>query len=867
MKRRNEDDFGEEIEFHVEMRAELNREEGLPADEARAAARRQFGNATLVGEEVRRMHVNTFLESLVQDLRYAVRSFTRNPMFTVTAVFAAALGIGSTTAVFSVVDRILFRSLPYSQDDRLVSLGMMAPLDWNEFLFADAYFDWRKHQTPFSSITSFTAGVADCDLTETNPMRLGCASVEGNFLPTFGLWPVLGRNFTKEEDVPNGPRVALVSYGLWQSRFGRDPNIAGKTILIDAHPVTIIGVLPASFEMPTLAHADLLIPEALDEPRERAGRTLRVFARLKPGVTLAQAQAAMQPLFEQSLQYVPPQFRKEVHLRIRSLRDRQVQDARLASWVLLGAVGAVLLIACANIANLLLARATGRRKEMAVRAALGAARGRLIRQTLTETILLGVLGGAVGCGLAWMLLRIFVGLAPDAIPRLDKATLDARVLLFALAGSVIAGLLFGIAPAIQGPRAEWLTGTRTAGVHRMLLREWLVAAQIAISLVLLTGAGMLLRSLWKIQSVPLGMQTEHVLTAEFVLGRQGYTENSRQIQFFNDLEARVHNIPGVMSFVIADSLPPRGGWRGRLLASMEVEGQSRLAEGTGGMIAWRYVTPGYFETLGIPIGSGRAFIEEDRAPSMNTMILSESFARRLFPNGNAVGKRIKTDVWNTVVGVAADVKNLGPTVPSEPEFYLLRKHVPDNISNVQVPPTGWRQAKLAIRTSVNTKVMTDWIKREFAALDPTLPVTMGSMHQQVSRLVDRPRFNALLLSLFAGMGVLLAAIGLYGLMAFLVGQRTQEIGVRMALGATPATITTLVLGRAALWTLAGALAGAVGSLFAAQAIQTMLFDVPARDPRTFVVVLPVLVLIALASAWVPSLRAARVEPMSALRHE
>jgi predicted permease len=821
----------------------------------------------LIQEEMRRMHVNTFLESLLQDLRYAARGFARQPLFTLTAVFAAALGIGSTTAVFSVVDRILFRSLPYAQDDRLVSLGMTAPLDTNEFLFADAYFDWRKHQTPFTSITSFTAGVADCDLTQTNPLRLGCAQVEGNFLTTFGISPALGRNFTAEEDVPNGPRVALMTYGLWQSRFGRDPNIPGRTVLIDGQPVTIVGVLPANFEMPTLVHPDLLFPEALDEARERAGRALRVFARLRPDVTLAQAQAAMQPLFESSLQYVPPQFRKEVHLRMRSLRDRQVQDARTASWVLLGAVGAVLLIACANIANLLLARATSRRKEMAVRAALGAGRGRLIRQTLTETLLLGVLGGLAGCALAWALVRMFVGLAPEGIPRLDQAALDPRVLLFTLAGSIASGLLFGIAPAIQNPQAESLTGSRTAGARRMLLREWLCAGQIAISLVLLASAGMLLRSLWKIQSVPMGLETEHVMTAEFVLSRLGYSEDARQHQFFNELETRLGRIPGVGSFAISDSLPPSGGTRGRLLASMQVEGQPPFDKGTGGLIMWRYVTPGYFASLGIPMVRGRAFTEEDRAPGASAMILSQAFAQRLFPNGDAVGKRIKTVQWATVVGVAADVKNLGPMQPSEPEYYILRKHVPDENSRIQEPPTGWRQAKVAIRTSVNGNVMAGWIKREFAALDPALPVTIGSMQRRVGRLVDRPRFNAFLLTLFGGMGLLLAAIGLYGVMAFLVGQRTQEIGVRMALGATPAAITKLVLSRAAAWTLVGVLVGLAGSLFATRALRSMLFEVEARDPWTFLVVLPVLLLIALGAAWIPTLRASRVDPMTALRHE
>jgi predicted permease len=401
----------------------------------------------------------------------------------------------------------------------------------------------------------------------------------------------------------------------------------------------------------------------------------------------------------------------------------------------------------------------------------------------------------------------------------------------------------------------------------MLLREWLCAAQIAISLVLLASAGMLLRSLWKIQSVPMGLETGHVMTAEFVLSRLGYSEDARQHQFFNELETRLGRIPGVGSFAISDSLPPSGGTRGRLLASMQVEGQPPFDKGTGGLITWRYVTPGYFAALGIPMVRGRAFTEEDRAPGASAMILSQTLAQRLFPSGNAVGQRIKTNEWATVVGVAADVKNLGPMQPSEPEYYILRKHMPDENSRIQEPPTGWRQARVAIRTSVNPKVMAGWIKREFAALDPALPVTIGSMQRRVGRLVDRPRFNAFLLTLFAGMGLLLAAVGLYGVMAFLVAQRTAEIGVRMALGATPGAITKLVLSRAAAWTLAGVLAGLAGSLFATRAIRSMLFEVEARDPWTFLVVLPVLLLIALGAAWIPTLRASRVDPMTALRHE
>jgi predicted permease len=545
-----------------------------------------------------------------------------------------------------------------------------------------------------------------------------------------------------------------------------------------------------------------------------------------------------------------------------------MQDARLASWVLLFAVVAVLLIACANIANLLLARSTSRRTEMAVRAALGAGRGRLIRQTLTETMLLGLLGGAAGCALAWAMLRLFIGIAPSGIPHLEQAALDGRVLLFALAGSLSSGLVFGLTPAIQTPTAESLAGWRATGARRMLLRESLVAAQIAVSVVLLAGAGMLLRSLWKLQNVSLGLSAEQVVTADFILGKQRYSEDVRQLQFFDDIESRLRAIPGVTSFAISDSLPPYGGVRARPFVAIQVEGQPPFQEGTGGMVVWRYVTPGYFNTLGLRIARGRGFEDRDRAAGESTIVLSDSLARKLFPDGAALGQRLNIDGHgSTVIGIAADVRNNGPAGETSPEYYMLRKPTLDATFRNQMPPSGWRQAKVAIRTPVNPNAMADWIKKEIAAIDPALPVTVSTMQQRVSRLNDRPRFNAVLLALFAGMGLVLAAIGLYGVMSFLVGQRTQEIGVRMALGATPRAITKLVLSHAAVWTLGGALPGLIGSLFAVRAVRSLLFEVPEHDPWTFAVVLPGLLLVALAAAWIPSLRAARVDPMTALRHE
>ena len=509
------------------------------------------------------MPAGLFFETIIQDCRYAMRGFLRTPGFTLAAVLAAALGIGACSAVFSVVDRILFRSLPYPNDDRLVSAGVMAPLDTQEFLFGAAFLDWRDNPGPFASLASWS-GISDCDLTERNPARLRCTEADANFLPTFGVQPVLGRGFTRGEDRPNGPEVALLFHNLWQSRFAGSRDVLGSTMSIDGRTVTIIGVLPAGFELPGLSSADILVPQRLDEARQRnpgPGRGLRVFGRLKPGVSIPQAEAAMQPLLRDFIQSAPPAFRKEIKLRIRSMRDRQFADVRLASWVLFGGVLSVLLIACANVANLLLARSAGRRRELAVRAALGAGRSRLIRQTLTESILLALAGGVAGCALGTLLLRLFVAIAPGGIPGLEQASLDRRVLLFSLMGSILCGLLFGVAPALEQPGAADLTGTRSTSSAGARFRRTMVAAQLAVSLVLLTGAGLLLRSFWNMLNVPLGMRTEHVVTATVALPRPWDAQRARELAFIEEVENRLRRIPGIGELAIADKAPPAGGGR------------------------------------------------------------------------------------------------------------------------------------------------------------------------------------------------------------------------------------------------------------------------------------------------------------------
>jgi len=656
-----------------------------------------------------------------------------------------------------------------------------------------------------------------------------------------------------------------LSYGLWRSRFASDPQIVGKTLSLDGKSTAIIGVLPADFEMPTLARVDLLIPLALDQSTGRGPdarqRIVRTFARLNPEITASQAAAMLRPLFQDSLNYVPPQFRKEVSLRVRSLRDRQVGDSRLASWILLGAVFSVLLVACTNVANLLLARATGRRRELAVRTALGASRARLIRQTLTESLLLGLLGGLAGCWLAYFLLRLFVSIAPEGIPHLQQAALDVRVFIFALGISLASGILFGLAPALSRPAPELLSGKESAVSSRNLLRQTLVTVQIAVSLILLAGAGLLLRSLWNLQSVPLGIETQSILTAGITLAEYRYPQPAQQLEFFHQLETRLARLPGVSALALSDTLPPSGGSQATFLSAIEIAGQPRFTEGTGGMIGYRYVTPSYFSALRIPTVSGRAFREEDRSSSENPVILSEALAKRLFPNEVPIGKSFRfarQDRWRTIVGVVKDVKNDGLISAAAPEFYLPWKQEPEGY---------YRTAHFILRTPMNSHGMAGWVRSEVASIDPTIPLTIETMSQRVDKLAQRPRFNAGLLSLFAGMGVLLAAIGIYGVVGFLVAQQTREIGVRMALGATPQRILKLVLFKVARWTLAGAAFGLLGAWFCARLLQSLLFQVRAHDPFLLVLALLVLLSVAFLAAWLPARRAMRVDPMVALRYE
>jgi predicted permease len=868
--RRPHAEVDEELRFHLEQSIAANRAAGMTAEEARRQALIEFGGVERAREQCHEQRPGWWWGTVAQDARYALRGFRRNPAFTITVIATLALGIGATTAVFSVVDRILFRSLPYAHDDRIVSFGLVQSLERQEFTLGAFFYEWRDSQRPFAAVT-FERGVSTCNLTETNPVHLSCADVAQNFLPTLGISPVLGRNFLPEEDLPNGPKVALISDGLWLSRFNRDAGVLDKSIEIDGHPVRIVGVLPKDFEMPRLQPTDVLLPAALDIAAQHTvnsglGCPLWAFARLKPGVSVAQAKAELEPLFLHTQQWIPPEIRQDFHLQVRSIRDRQMQEAYLVAWMLLGAVLAVLLIACANVASLFSARGAARERELAVRSALGASRGRLIRQTLTEAILLAVAGAAAGCLLAGILLRVFVAIAPTSVPFLAQARLDLRIVLFTVLVSLLCAALFGILPALEKPNAMALVARSTRSGAHARLRRVLVAAQIAVSVVLLSGAGLLVKSFWNLEQQSLGIETRHVLTVRVPLNWERYTTDQAYLDFFARAEAALRRLPGVTAVGISDSLPPDGNsWHnGGRFDELFVAGRPRTPAGTGGTVVERSVTPDYFRVLQIPIQEGRGFTEEERGSSGDFMILSKLLAARLFPQGDAVGQHIQLPTYQpyfalngpvyTIVGVAGNVKNAGLTGQDDPEYYTLRHNRGEE----------WRgHCVLLLETALPAAVVAPWVRSQIAQLDATAPVEIETLHGQVSQLADRPRFETALLGFFAFCGLLMAVIGLYGVIAFMAAQRTQE----MALGATRVDILRLIAGEGLRLIVLGGVLGLGAALAAAQLLKSLLYNVGTHDPLVYAAVALLLAVVALMATLIPARAAMRVEPVEALRFE
>jgi len=851
----------EEMQFHLEMRAAGYQQDGMTPRDSQAAAHKSFGSTSIIHEDARRMHIGaaaSLLETAGREVALAFRSLRRAPAFTVVSILALALGLGGAAAVFSVVDRILFRGLPYGNRDRLVSVGVRAPLADHAFLLGGDYSEWKAERAALDGLTA-TTDAFDCDLNEANPVRLTCAGVASTFLPLFGVDPILGRNFRPEEDLPKAGAAVILSNAVWRERYGGDPQIAGHRVQLNGEPALIVGVLPASFEFPTLAQVDLLVPLQLDEAVERkrqAVSMVNAFGRLRPGCSMARAGAALQPFYENFLATITPSFRKEVRLEITPLNDLMRRHARTAGWALLGAIVAVLLIAWSNIANLWLARAASRARETAIRAALGAGKMRLLINRGAELGLVAAFGWLGGLSLAAGLLATFRKTAPAGIVGLRHASIDLRIFFFSGLVLVVSILAIALLPGAGAPRAD--SGGRIAGSRGMRLRNALVTAQLAISVLLLASAGLLLHTLRELGAVQFGVQTNGVATASAVLGNPRYHTIADRYAFVQQLQNGLRRLPGVTAVAVADELPPLTAGIGIMFGSLSADGRPP-APGAAGTVNLRHITPEYFRALGIPLMRGRTFIPADENSAPGSVILSDRLARRLFGTDDAVGHSIKPNGFPktyNVIGVAADVKNAGLTAEDAPEIYFPYDNSRSAPRFVSAVVRGAHPAVLA-------RLMAD----EIRAIDPTLPVVVGPYGDRIARLNQRARFNAALLSFFAGIGILLAALGVYGVLAFLVSLRMREIGVRMALGATRGRIAGWILSCVMRWTAAGLALGAAGAFAAARQFRSMLYGVGPADPWTIAFVVILLALTSALAAYVPARRAATLDPSATLRHE
>jgi putative ABC transport system permease protein len=857
-------DLTEEMRFHLEMRAAEYEQRGASSEEALSAARKQFGSEAAVYEDTRRSHLGDVafaLETAGRDLRFALRSLRRAPVFSVVAITTLALGIGASSAVFSMADRILFRGLPYAEGGRLVSVGVRAPIAEGAVLLGGDYAEWKQERGAFTAFTS-TRGAFDCDISETNPVRVACAAVESTFLPVFGVRLAAGRNFTAADDRPKAPRVALISYALWRERYGGDRAIEGRRVNLDGETATITGVLPPDFEFPTLARVDILVPQQLDEAVERkraAVSMVTAFGRLKPGVTTAQAKTALAPFFANFLNTISPAFRKEVRLDVVSLEDILTRNARSAAWLLLAAVLCILLIAWTNVANLWLARAASREQESRIREALGAGRGRLLMHHAAEFAVIATAGWLGGLLTAKALLAMFRIAAPPGIIGLRHASLDARIFLFSALVLALCAVAFALLPA--SGRARPIHGGRITGPRNLRLRSALVTAQVALSVALAASAGLFLQSLRKLERVETGARPGGAVTASVVLGKQRFRAGAQRYAFVEQLEARLNRLPGVSAVALADELPPLAAGAPFMYGTIAVDGRPQPAKGPGGMVTARHVTPDYFRALGIQLLRGRAFFRTDMNSAAGATILSDRLARQLFPQGDAVGHTIKPAGWPktsyTVLGVAANVKNAGLLAGDAPEMYLP----------FDAAENSPRFVSAVVAGNPDSGLMAKLIRGEIQSLDAALPARIEPNDSRVAQLNERWRFTAALLTAFAAVGVFLTALGVYGVLAFLVSQRVREIGLRMALGATRGSIVRWILSYALRWTAAGFALGLVALFAVGRRIQSMLYGVTPYDPLTISAISVLLAVMAGIAACAPARRAAALDPAVTLRQE
>jgi len=793
---------------------------------------------------------------LLQDLRYGWRMLIRHRAVTAIAVITLALGIGANTAIFTVVNAVLLRPLPYQEPERLVSFRS------NQSVLDVA--DVKAWSQSFADIGGNTQQPLDYT-SGGEPLQWMAGLVTGGFFRTLGAQPLLGRVITEEDDKRGGPFFVVLGHALWQRQFGGDPGVVGKTVTLSGNNYTVVGVMPADFKAPR-GETEAWAPVQVVSPLAAAYRGvhfLQTYARLKPGVTIAQAQSEMGSVDKRMAEAFPAENKRRQTALIR-LHDRVVGQVKPALLVLFGAVGLVLLIACVNFANLLLARAAARGQELVVRVALGAGRGRLTRQLLTESVLISLLGGAAGVALAVWGVDLLVALKPANLPRLETIGVDWRALLFTLAVSVLTGVVFGLAPAWQAARVNVSDalkegGRGEAGAAKHRLRSALVVIEMALALVLLVGAGLLIKSFWRLRNVQPGFNVDNLLTMRIELPEARYQHMPEQARYRRALLEEVSSLPGARAALVSE-LPMSGDW---LTHDFLVEGQ-QLSEGEEPDVQTRSVEGDYFRVMQIPLLSGRDFTSQDNENAPLVGIINQSLARRFFKEENPLGKRVRWARdnqlnWISIIGVVGDVKHFGLDESEEPALYT------------PYPQSGraWKRwMSLVVRSESDPATLARAVKSGVWRVDGQIPVTRArTMVEVMGASVEARRFNMLLLGVFAAVAMLLAAVGIYGVMSYAVTQRTREIGVRVALGARPRDVIRMVVGRGMLLTSIGAAAGVALSLGLTRLMSGMLFGVGAKDPLTFACVSLLLAGVALLACYIPARRAARVDPMVSLRRE
>jgi putative ABC transport system permease protein len=806
------------------------------------------------------------MERLFQDLSYGLRTLIKKPAFTIVAVLALALGIGANTAIFSVVNTVLLKPLPYKDADRLVMVWEeRTKLGFPTDTPAPANFiDWKRENQVFEDMAAIAGRTFNITGTG-EPEKVEGQRVSASLFPLLGVEPHLGRWFTPDEDRPGNNRVAIINHGLWQRRFGSDPGLINQTITLNDESYTVVGVMPPRFDF-LGRFSEVWVPIAMsdEEAAIRGGHYLMVVARTKTGVSTEQTQADMSRVAA-GLEGRYPQTNTSVGATVKTFSDQFVGSIRTPLIILFVAVGFVLLIACANVANLLLARATARQKEIAIRTALGAGRARLVRQFLTESLLLAAVGGACGLALAAVGLRALVALIPENVVQAKDVTIDAGVLAFTLLIALLTGVVFGIVPALGASRPDLNEalkegGKGSPGAGRSRVRNLLVVAEVALALVLLAGAGLLINSFIRLRGVDAGFNPDNLLTMKVVLPDTRYDEPNERSAFYDALLERVHSLAGVESAAVTTSLPLT--FKGNSIG-FTIEGRPEPAPDQIPIAVTRVISHGYFKTMGIPLLQGRQFGDQDTKESAGAVVVSETMARTFWPGEDAIGKRIKRgrynsqQPWITVVGVVGNVRQFELETEGRPLMYL-----PYEQADFFAP------RDLVVRTAGDPLSLVAAVRNEVWAVDRDQPVSnISTMEEILSESLAAQRFNMLLLGIFAAIALVLAAVGIYGVMSYSVTQRTHEIGVRMALGATPSDVLRMVVGHGGRLVLAGIAIGLVAAFALTRVMASMLFGVGAADPATFAAISVVLASVALLASYLPARRATKVDPMIALRYE